>query len=182
MTDKTRERIQGVEISTEAVKKLRETSGAGVMDCKRALVETAGNLDRALKLLRERGLAQAAKRAGRAASEGIVESYVHAGGRIGVLVEVNCETDFVARTPDFRALAHDIAMQIAATNPASIEDGEAQSEVSQLGESSSDQGVLLRQPFIRDPSRNVGELVRETAARTGENIIIRRFIRYELGA
>lgn len=181
MTSKTRERIRGVEISTEAVKRLRELSGAGVMDCKRALVETTGDLDRALKLLRERGLAQAAKRAGRAASEGIVESYVHAGGRIGVLVEVNCETDFVARTPDFRALAHDIAMQIAATNPASIEDGEAHSEISQLGESS-DQGVLLRQPFIRDPSRSVGELVRETAARTGENIIIRRFIRYELGA
>jgi len=142
------------------------------MDCKRALQEADGNLDRAMELLREQGLAQVAKRAGREAMQGVVESYIHGGGRIGVLVEVNCETDFVARTPDFRDLAHDIAMQIAAQNPSSI-DGESDDPMAL---------PLLKQPFIKDPGRTIADLVRDTAAKTGENIVVRRFARFELGS
>ena len=159
-------------ISADRVKELREKSGAGVMDCKRALQEADGNLDRAMELLREQGLAQVAKRAGREAMQGVVESYIHGGGRIGVLVEVNCETDFVARTPDFRDLAHDIAMQIAAQNPSSI-DGESDDPMAL---------PLLKQPFIKDPGRTIADLVRDTAAKTGENIVVRRFARFELGS
>jgi len=161
-----------VAISADRVKELREKSGAGVMDCKRALQEADGNLDRAMELLREQGLAQVAKRAGREAMQGVVESYIHGGGRIGVLVEVNCETDFVARTPDFRDLAHDIAMQIAAQNPSSI-DGESDDPMAL---------PLLKQPFIKDPGRTIADLVRDTAAKTGENIVVRRFARFELGS
>jgi len=171
-----------VEISADRVKELREKSGAGVMDCKRALVEADGDLDRAAALLRQRGLAQVAKRAGREATEGIVDAYIHAGGKIGVIVEVNCETDFVARTPDFRALAHDIAMQIAATNPPSVGDAEGDGEGGGESAGSTEDLPLLSQPFIKDPKRTVADLVRDTAARTGENIVIRRFTRYELGA
>ncbi|HZT06598.1 MAG TPA: translation elongation factor Ts [Chloroflexota bacterium] len=171
-----------MEISADRVKELREKSGAGVMDCKRALVEADGDLDRAAALLRQRGLAQVAKRAGREATEGIVDAYIHAGGKIGVIVEVNCETDFVARTPDFRALAHDIAMQIAATNPPSVGDAEGDGEGGGESAGSTEDLPLLSQPFIKDPKRTVADLVRDTAARTGENIVIRRFTRYELGA
>jgi len=168
-----------VDISADRVKELREKSGAGVMDCKRALQETSGDMERAMWLLREQGLAQASKRAGREASQGIVESYVHGGGRIGVLVEVNCETDFVARTPDFRELAHDIAMQIAATDPAAVDDDGASGD----GEVTYPSHLpLLKQPFIKDPSRTIADLVRNTAAKTRENIVVRRFTRFELGA
>ena len=163
-----------MEISADTVKALREKTGAGVMDCKRALVDAGGDTEKATALLRERGLASVAKRAGREASQGLVESYIHHGGSIGVLVEVNCETDFVAHTPEFRQLAHDIAMQVAATNPASIEDEE--------GGEAADGVPLLKQEFIRDPSHTIADLVRETAAKTGENIVIRRFTRYELGS
>ena len=163
-----------MEISADSVKTLREKTGAGVMDCKRALVDAEGDMDRASTLLRERGLASAAKRAGREASQGLIEAYIHHGGSIGVLVEVNCETDFVAHTPEFRELAHDIALQIAATNPASVDEPE---------EGDSADGVpLLKQEFIRDPSHTIADLVRETAAKTGENIVVRRFSRYELGS
>jgi elongation factor Ts len=141
------------------------------MDCKRALQEADGSLDRAMEILRQQGLAQVAKRAGREAMQGVVESYVHGGGRIGVLVEVNCETDFVARTPDFRELAHDVAMQIAAQNPPSI-DGDSDDPTAL---------PLLKQPFIKDPARTIADLVRDTAAKTGENIVVRRFARFELG-
>jgi len=166
-----------VEITADRVKELREKSGAGVMDCKRALVEANGDFDRATAILREQGLAQAAKRAGRDAMEGVVETYVHAGGKIGVMVEINCETDFVARTPDFRGLAHDVAMQIAATNPSAVggEDGGTAG-------ATPDDLPLLDQPFIKDPKRTIADIVRETVAKTGENIVIRRFARYELGA
>jgi len=171
-----------VEISADRVKELREKSGAGVMDCKRALVEASGDMERATALLRERGLAQAAKRSGRDASDGVVEAYIHAGGKIGVIVEVNCETDFVARTEDFRALAHDVAMQIAATNPPAVGDEEGESTDGQTSPANLDDVPLLKQPFIKDPKKTIADLVRETAARTGENVVIRRFTRYELGA
>lgn len=171
-----------MEISAEHIKELREKSGAGVMDCKRALVDAAGDLERAMVLLRERGLAQVAKRVGRQASEGLVESYVHGGGRIGVLVEVNCETDFVARTPDFRTLAHDIAMQIAATNPPCVDAEEGGAAGSRPADTDLDAVPLLRQPFIKDASRTIADLVQEVAAQTGENIVVRRFTRFELGS
>jgi elongation factor Ts len=167
-----------VDISADRVKELREKSGAGVMDCKRALQEAAGDMERAMELLRQQGLAQVAKRAGREASQGIIESYIHGGGKIGVLVEVNCETDFVARTPDFRDLAHDIAMQIAATDPPSVEDEPGAD--GQVADPS--QLPLLKQPFIKDPGRTIADLVRDTAAKTGENVVVRRFTRFELGA
>jgi elongation factor Ts len=155
------------------VKQLREKSGAGVMDCKRALSESHGDMDRAMTVLREQGLAQVAKRAGRDASDGLVEAYIHAGGKIGVLLEINCETDFVARTPEFRALAHDVAMQIAATDPPSVSDGP---------EGVTDALPLLRQPFIKDSARTIADVIKDTAAKTGENIVIRRFVRYQLGS
>lgn len=163
-----------MEVSTEMVKQLREKSGAGVMDCKRALSEGQGNMDRAMAILREQGLAQVAKRAGRDASDGLVEAYIHAGGKIGVLLEINCETDFVARTPEFRALAHDVAMQIAATDPPSVND--------ERGEGGADALPLLHQPFIKDSARTIADVIRDTAAKTGENIVIRRFVRYQLGS
>jgi len=164
-----------VAISADQVKSLREKTGAGVMDCKRALVDADGDVDRAIALLRERGLASAAKRAGREASQGLVEAYVHHTGSIGVLLELNCETDFVAHTPEFRQLAHDIAQQVAATNPTSVEEVEG-------GDGTADGTPLMKQEFIRDPSHTIADLVRETAAKTGENIVVRRFTRYELGS
>lgn len=163
-----------MEITADQVKSLRDRTGAGVMACKRALTEAGGNVERAIEILRERGFAQVAKRADRVATEGVIEAYVHAGGRIGVLVEVNCESDFVARTPEFRTLAHEIALQIAAMNPPSIS--------REQGVEGAEGTPLLEQPFIRDPSRTIGDLIRETAAKTGENIVVRRFTRYELGA
>jgi elongation factor Ts len=164
-----------VEISAETVKTLREKTGAGVMDCKRALVDAEGDMEKASVLLRERGLASAAKRAGREASQGFTEAYVHHNGRIGVLLEVNCETDFVANTPEFRQLTKDIAQQIAFTNPRALDEVE--------GVKLEDGEVpLLKQEFIRDPSKTIADLVRDTVAKTNENIVIRRFTRYELGA
>lgn len=171
-------------ISADRVKELRDLSGAGVMDCKRALQQTDGDMQRAIALLREQGLSQAAKRSGRDSSQGIVESYIHGGGRIGVLLEVNCETDFVARTPDFRELAHDIAMQIAASDPPSIgnEAGSGAADDEAGANADAANLPLLKQPFIKDPSRTVADLVRDTAAKTRENIVVRRFSRFELGA
>ena len=168
-----------MDISADRVKELREKSGAGVMDCKRALQEASGDMERAIEILRQLGLAQASKRADREASQGIVESYVHGGGRIGVLVEVNCETDFVARTPDFRELAHDIAMQIAFSDPSSLDDD---GDAGDNGVTDPSQLPLLKQPFIKDPSRTIADLVRDTAAKTRENIVVRRFTRFEIGA
>jgi elongation factor Ts len=166
-----------VEISADLVKQLRDKSGAGVMDCKRALQQCEGDFEKAMGVLREQGLSQAQKRAEREASQGIVESYVHGGGRIGVLVEVNCETDFVARTSDFRELAHDVAMQIAFSDPPSV-GNEGPEPIGADGSPL----PLLQQPFIKDPSRTIADLVRDTAAKTRENIVIRRFVRFELGA
>ncbi|MDQ7828519.1 MAG: translation elongation factor Ts [Armatimonadota bacterium] len=166
-------------ITADAVKALRARTGAGVMDCRRALEEAGGDLERAAALLRERGLATAARKAGRATTEGLVEAYIHAGGRLGALVEVDCETDFVARTEDFRRLARELAMQVAATGPLYVsreevpEDDRSRPDLAQL--------VLLEQPYIRDPRRTIGELVRETVAKVGENIQVRRFARFRVG-
>ena len=144
------------------VKRLREETGAGVMDCKRALDEAKGDFEKARGLIKERGLAKAKEKADREAKEGIVEAYVHAGGRIGAIVELSSETDFVARNPDFRGLAKEIAMQVAAMDPTDVDQ-------------------LLEQPYIRDSSKTIGELVTTIAATTGENVRIKRFKRFELG-
>jgi elongation factor Ts len=167
-----------VVVTADDVKRLREESGAGVMDCKRALDETGGNVEQAIKLLRERGIASAEKKASRETSQGLVDAYIHAGGRIGVLVEVNCETDFVARTDAFKQLVHDIAMQVAGipTTLAVSEDG-----LPDDAEGPPEETVLLKQTFIKDSSRTIEQLVKEAIAQTGENIRIRRFTRFELG-
>lgn len=163
-------------ISAATVKELRERSGAGIMECRNALEQASGNMDKALEILREQGLAKAEKRAGRAASQGMVESYIH-GGRIGAMVEVNCETDFVGRTDDFRALAHDIAMQVAATSPLYL----AEDDIPAGEQVDPKEVCLLLQPFIKDPSKTVKDLVNEIVSKTGENVQVRRFARFELG-
>src|SRR5262249_8466382 len=156
--------------STEQIKELREKTGAGIMECKRALDE-GGSMVEAERLLKQWGLATAEKRAGREAGQGVIDSYVHAG-RIGAMIELNCETDFVARTDDFKTLAREIAMQVAATNPSRISSQEA----------STDGDVpLLDQPWIRDPSKTVQELVNEAIAKVRENIVVRRVARFEVG-
>jgi elongation factor Ts len=164
-------------VSADDVRALRERTGAGVMDCKRALEEAAGDVERAVGVLQERGLAMAEKRAHRETSQGLVEAYIHAGGRIGSMVQVNCETDFVARTDDFKALAHDLAMQVAATNPVSL----SEEDLPSGAEGDPAELCLLRQPFIKDPSRTVDDVVKEVIAKTGENIRVGRFARFELG-
>lgn len=164
-------------ISASDVKELRDRTGAGVMDCKRALDQADGDMARAQELLKEWGAASAEKRAHRETSQGLVECYIHAGGRIGAMVEVNCETDFVARTEDFKALAHDLAMQVAATGPLAIDEDDLPPDAGAPPE----EVCLLRQPFIKEPSRTVQERVRDVIAKTGENIRIRRFARFELG-
>lgn len=195
------------EITADLVKQLRERTGAGFMDCKKALAEAGGDLDRAAEALRIKGLAQAAKKAGRTAKEGVVEAYIHAGGKIGVLVEVNCETDFVARTPDFKQLAHEIAMQVAATNPEyvskedvpeeavakerellraqALAEGKPERVVDRIVEGRLDKFYerlcLLEQPYIREPGMKVGDLVKQHVAKLGENVVVRRFARFEVG-
>ena len=159
--------------TTDLIKELRGRTSAGVMDCKRALDESNGDVDKAEQILKEQGIASAAKKAGRDTDQGLIETYIHSGGRIGSMVEVNCETDFVARTKEFSDLAHDIAMQIAAMNPLTVEDGEVETE--------SDNSSLLQQPFIKDPSKNIQELINETVGKLGENIRVRRFKRFSLG-
>lgn len=165
-------------ITTEQIKALREETGAGVMDAKRALEAANGDSAKAKAILREQGIAAAAKRSERETSNGVVEAYIHAGGRIGVLVEVNCETDFVANTEDFRGLARSVAMQIAAMNPALV----SKDDPDRTRHEGSDEEVcLLSQPFIRDSSRTIEQLVQDAVAKTGENIRVRRFTRFELG-
>jgi elongation factor Ts len=163
-------------VSTDDVRRLREMTGAGIMDCKRALEETKGDFDKAIEVLRQQGLAQAAKRSERVTEQGLVEAYIHTGGRVGALVELLCETDFVARTDEFKELAHDIALQVTATAPAAIsedEDGARRLEPGEL--------VLLKQPFIRDQSRTIEDLLKEAIAKTGENIRIHKVARFEVG-
>lgn len=160
------------------VKELRDASGSGVMDAKRALEEANGNMEQAAAILRERGLAAAAKRAERETSQGVVDTYIHAGGRIGALVEVNCETDFVANTEEFRTLVHEVAMQVAAMNPAVVSADEREPGL----EGGDDEVALLSQPWVKDASKTIGELVHDSMAKTGENIRVRRFARFELGS
>lgn len=164
-------------VSPAAVKELRELTGAGMLDCKRSLEEAGGDFDKAKDILRKKGIALAAKKAERATAEGLVQTYVHHDGRLGALVEINCETDFVARTEDFSKLAQDIALQVAATNPTYL----ASDDIPQGTEGDAKQLCLLLQPFVRDESMTVADMVRETVRKTGENIRIRRFARFELG-
>ena len=196
-----------MEVPAAQVKELRERTGAGMLACKQALVEARGDMERAITILREKGLAAAAKKAGRVANDGLVEAYIHGGGRIGVLVEVNCETDFVARTEEFRTLARDLAMQIAAARPEyirredvpeevvvkerailraqALREGKPEKVVDRMVEGRLEkffkEQCLLEQPFIKDPNITVGQLITEKIARLGENITVRRFARFELG-
>ncbi|MCL0107457.1 translation elongation factor Ts [Peptococcaceae bacterium] len=194
-------------IPAKLVKELRERTSAGMMDCKKALAEAGGDIDKAVNLLREKGLAAAAKKAGRVAAEGVVSSYIHGDGRIGVLVEVNCETDFVAKTDEFKELVKDIAMQIAAAKPEYVRREDVPESVIEkekeilkaqaLNEGKPERIVekmvqgriekhykeicLLDQPFIKNPDITVQQLVNEKIAKIGENIVVRRFVRFELG-
>jgi elongation factor Ts len=196
-----------MEISGSVIKELRERTGVGVMDCKKALLECEGNIDNAIEFLRKKGLAKAAKRAGRETAEGLITSYIHPGGKIGVLVDINCETDFVARTEDFQNLSKDIAMHIAAMNPIAIDREDIPSEViekekeifraeakaSGKPEKVIDKIVegrlekffaeqcLLEQAYVKDPEITVKDLLYNTIAKVGENISVRRFTRYHLG-
>lgn len=159
-------------ISAGAVKDLREKTGAGIMDCKKALQDAGGNMDKAVELLRQKGLATSSKVAGREAKQGLVESYIHTGGRIGALVEVNCETDFVARTEEFRKLAREIAMQVASMNPTTVGTMEGEGD---------EPDALLNQEYIRDSRRTIRDLIKETIAQVRENIQVSRMIRFEVG-
>ena len=165
------------EVTTAMIRELRDKTGAGIMDAKRALEDSDGDSSKAEELLREKGLASAAKRAGRAASEGVVESYIHSGGRIGAMIEVNCETDFVARTDDFQGLAKNLAMQVAAMSPRFV-DSES---VPEGTDDVKDEELLLEQDYIREPGVKIGELIKQLSAKTGENIVVSRFSRFELG-
>ena len=166
-----------MEITTEQIKDLRKESGSGVMDCRNALKQSNGDKAGALKILQELGLVKAQKTAGRTAKQGLIVSYIHAGGRIGALVEVNCETDFVARTSEFKELSHNIAMQVAAMDPQFTSKEECPTGV----EIDFQSACLLLQPYIKDATRTIQDLMAELIAKTGENIKIGRFARYELG-
>jgi elongation factor Ts len=196
-----------MEITAQMVRELRERTGAGMMDCKAALSEASGDIESAIDVLRTRGVAKAAKKAGRTTGEGVVGNYIHAGGKIGVLVEVNCETDFVARTEDFQSLVRDVAMHIAAADPKfvrreevtpevldrekaiyreqALASGKPANVVDRIVEGKLDkfygESVLLEQPFVKDPEKTINEIVAERIAKVGENIQIRRFARFKVG-
>ena len=196
-----------MEITASMVKDLRERTGAGMMDCKKALVECEGNVEKAIDYLREKGIAKAAKKAGRIAAEGLVDAYIHMGGRIGVLLEINCETDFVAKTDNFKSLCHDVAMHIAAANPQyvrreevptdaldkekevlraqALNEGKPEKIVDRMVEGRVEkfykENCLVDQPFVKDPDKTIAQYVTERVQMTGENIKIRRFVRYEMG-
>ena len=164
-------------ITTDMIKELRAQSGAGVMDCRGALIETDGDMAKAAEILREKNLARVEKKSDRTAEQGVVETYIHTGGRIGAMVELNCETDFVARTPEFRELAHNLAMQIAAQEPICIDESQAPDDP----DCDPEIACLLLQPFIKDPEFKIRDLITEAAAKVRENIRVRRFARFELG-
>lgn len=195
-------------ISADIVKTLRERTGAAMMDCKKALVEVGGDMDKAVEWLRKKGISSAEKKVGRATNEGLIESYIHPGSRLGVLIEVNCETDFVAKTPEFRGLVKDLAMQIAATNPRAVGREEVSTEqinkeleiyrtqasnekkpenvVERIAQGKLEkfyqENVLLEQSFIKDQNRTVKQVITDVIAKLGENISVRRFVRFQLGA
>lgn len=195
------------EVTASMVKELRYQTGAPIIDCKNALNETDGNVDKALEVLRIKGVAKASKKAGRETHEGIITSYIHGGGKIGVMVEINCETDFVARNEEFQGVAKELAMQIAANNPKYITRDEVpdeeiekeknilKAEVVESGKSEDmaekivegkinkyyEEVCLLEQPYIREPKTKVGDLLKSLIAKIGENIVIKRFVRYQLG-
>lgn len=164
-------------VTVAAIKALRDMTGAGIMDSKRALEDAGGDLEEARKVLREKGIASAAKKASRDTNEGLVEAYIHSGGRVGAIVELNCETDFVARTEDMKSLAHNVAMQVAAMSPEYVDEGEVPDDE----EASPQELCLLSQPFIRDNEQTVQDVVNETIAKVGENVRVRRFSRFSLG-
>ncbi len=195
-------------VSAQEVKELRNKTGIGFMVCKKALEECAGDLDKAIEYMRKKGLASASKKAGRTTGQGLVTSYIHGNGRIGVLLEINCETDFVARTPDFQELAKNISMQVAASNPVYVSREDIPGEVidkereiinAQIGDTKKPEAILLKivegklekgffakvclldQLFIKDDSKNVKSIITDAIAKLGENILVRRFVRYELG-
>ena len=194
-------------ISAQMVKELRETTGAGMMDCKKALVETNGDMEKAVDYLREKGLAAAAKKSGRVAAEGVVESYIHGAGKIGVMIEVNCETDFVAKTPEFHSFVRDLAMQVAAANPQylsrtevpaaiiehereilraqALNEGKPEKIVDKMVDGRVEKfykdNCLLEQTFIKDPDKSVTDVVNAQISKIGENIVVRRFVRYQMG-
>jgi len=158
------------------IKELREQCGAGIMECRNALLEVEGDIAKALQILKEKGLLKAEKKAERATAQGLIEAYIHIGGRIGAMVEVNCETDFVARTDEFKELAHNLAMQVAALSPQFI----AKEEIPEGADIEPQAACLLLQPYIRDPSQTVRDVIIETIAKVGENIKVGRFARFEL--
>ena len=196
-----------MDVNATVVRELRERTGAGIMDCKKALAESGGNLEKAVDYLRQKGLAAAARKVDRVAADGAVGAYVHPGGKIGVLVEINCETDFVARTAEFQALLKDMAMQVAAANPRyvrreevsadelekeksiyrqqALESGKPERVVEKIVEGKMDRFYseicLLEQAFIKDPDRKVSDIIHDAVGRLGENIQVRRFARYHLG-
>ena len=196
-----------MEITTELIKELREKTGCGMMDCKAALSEAKGNFEQAIDILRKKGIAAVARRAGRIAAEGLVDAYIHIGGKIGVLVEVNCESDFVSRSTDFQAFVKDLCLQIAAANPQyitkdDVPDGIIEHEKEIISGQAQSEGkpekaiekivegrlqkffsevCLIEQPFIRDQNKNINDLLGELSAKIGENIVIRRFVRFQLG-
>jgi len=202
-----REGYEALEVSANIVQQLREKTGAGFMDCKKALAETGGDVEKAIDYLRKRGVAAAAKKADRVVTDGAVGAYVHPGGKVGVLLEINCETDFVARNAEFQALLKDMAMQVAAANPRYVRREEVSAEESEREKSIYRQQALetgkpekviekivegkmerfysevclLEQPFIKDPDRKVSAVINDAIARLGENIQVRRFARYHLG-
>lgn len=195
-----------VQINAKMVGELRESTGAGLMDCKRALVESDGDFDQAVELLRKRGVAKAAKKASREAAEGLVESYIHLGGKVGVLCEINCESDFVAKTDDFKQFVRDIAMHIAASNPVCVSreeidptlieaerkvaEGQAEGKPQQVIEKIVEgklnkylsENCLLEQAYVKDPDKTIQQVLTENIAKMGENMVIRRFARFQIGA
>lgn len=196
-----------VQISAAMVKELREATGSGIMDCKRVLAEAEGDMEKSVDLLRKKGLAKAAKRAGRSTSEGVIYSYIHTGAKLGVLLEVNCESDFVAKTEDFQMFAKNIAMHIAAANPAGlnpedvdpaviekekeifraqmIEEGKPEKIIDKIVEGKVEKFYkdvcLMSQQYVRDPQQSISDLVKETISKIGENIQIKRFVRFQIG-
>jgi len=195
-----------VQITAKMVGELRESTGAGLMDCKKALVESGGDFDQAVELLRKRGVAKAAKKAGREASEGLIDTYIHLGGKVGVLCEINCESDFVAKTDDFKQFVRDIAMHIAAASPVCVSreeidpalleeerkvaEGQAEGKPAQAIEKIVEgklnkylsEHCLLEQAYVKNPDQTIQELLTEKIAKMGENMVIRRFARFQVGA